>query len=105
MVMSEIAVSLLPSTVPSVVIHTSRYDVGVALSTVMVLEPVFMAVGGDSTVVSSSVAGVADCAERSCTDVPVLLSTTLTDAIVVGRGSCRISPTPFLKPGNGTGSL
>ena len=64
-VMSEIADSLFPSTVPSVVIHTTRYCVGDALSTVMVLEPVFMGVGDVSSVVSSSVAGVADCADRS----------------------------------------
>lgn len=59
-VISEMAVSLLPSTVPSVVIHTSTFDTGCGLSMLMVLDPVFIGVGGLSAVVSSSVAGVAD---------------------------------------------
>ena len=55
--MSESADSLLPSTVPSVVIHTSTFDVGVGLVMAMVLVPVFIGVGGLSSVVSSNDAG------------------------------------------------
>src|SRR3954467_10012062 len=103
--MSDSVVSLLPSTVPSVVIHTSTLDVGVGLVMVMVFDPVFIGVGGLSSVVSSSVAGVALWADRIWIEVPVLLRFSVTEASAVGCGSCRISPTPFLKLGNGTASL
>jgi hypothetical protein len=62
--MSDRVDSLLPSTVPSVVIHTSTYEVGEALLIGIVFEPVFIGVGGVISVVSSSEAGVADWAER-----------------------------------------
>ena len=64
-VTSEIIASLLPSTLPRVVIHTRTYAVGVAVDTEIVLEPVFIGCGGVSSVVSSSDAGVADCAIHS----------------------------------------
>jgi hypothetical protein len=88
-----------------VVIQTSTYEVGWALLTVMVLGPGFIGAGCVIAVVSSNDAGVADWADRSWMNVPVLLRSSDTDASVVGCGNCRISPTPFLKPGNGTGSL
>src|ERR1700754_989806 len=103
--MSDSVASLLPSTVPSVVIHTSTFDVGVGLVMAMVLEPVFIGVGGLSSVVSSNDAGVADCADRIWIEVPVLLRFSVTEASAVGCGSCRMSPTPFLKLGKGTASL
>ena len=59
---------------------------------------------GVSTVVSSSDDGVGVCDERISTAVPVLFRLIVTSPIVVGCGSCSISPTPFLKFGNGTGS-
>src|SRR3954454_17254614 len=103
--MSEIADSLLPSTVPSVVIHTSTVEVGVGFVMAMVLEPVFIGVGGLSSVESSSDAGVAVWADRIWIEVPVLLRLNVTEASAVGFGSCSSSPTPLLKFGNGTGSL
>ena len=103
--MLEMADSLLPSTVPSVLIHTSTYDTGCGLVTVIVFDPVFIGVGGLSSVVSFRVAGVADCADRIWIDVPVLFRSSDTDAMAVGCGNCRINPTPFLKFGNGTASL
>ena len=60
---------------------------------------------GVSTVVSSSDDGVGVCAERISTAVPVLFRLMVTSPTVVGCGSCSISPTPFLKLGNGTGSV
>lgn len=103
--MSDMADSLLPSCVPSVVIHTSTFETGVGLAIVMVFEPGLSGVGGDSTVVSSRVVGVGVAADRIWTEVPVLLTSSVTDPSVVAWGSCRTSPTPFLKFGNGTVSL
>ena len=54
--------------------------------------------------VSSSDDGVGDSADRICTAVPVLFTLIVTSPSLVGCGSCSISPTPFLNPGNGTGS-
>jgi hypothetical protein len=71
----------------------------------MVLAPGLSVVAGVSTVVSSSEAGVADSAERISTAVPVLFRLIPTSPIAVGCGNCSISPTPFLKLGNGTGSV
>src|SRR4051812_3238975 len=96
---------LLPSTWPRVETHTKTLDVGVGLSTLIVLDPGFSVVAGTSTVVSSSDAGVGVCAARICTAVPVLLSEMVTSPTLVGCGNCSISPTPFLKFGNGTGSV
>src|SRR5215207_3838045 len=96
---------LSPSTVPRVETHTSTLDVGAALSTLMVLEPGLSVVADVSTVVSSSDDGVGVCDERISTAVPVLFRLTVTSPIVVGCGNCSISPTPFLKLGNGTGSV
>src|SRR6185437_397922 len=59
-VISEIFAWLLPSRVPSVEIHTSRFDVGAADLTEMVLRPGLSAVAGLSRVVSSSFDGVAE---------------------------------------------
>jgi hypothetical protein len=58
--MFDSAASLLPFTEPSVVIHTSTFETGCGSVTVIVFDPVFIGVGGLSSVVSSSVAGVAD---------------------------------------------
>src|SRR4051794_15420848 len=96
---------LLPSTWPSVDTHTNRFDVGAALSTLTVLEPGFSGVAGVNTVVSANDDGVGVCAERISTEVPVLFRSMVTSPTAVGCGSCSISPTPFLKLGNGTGSL
>src|ERR1700754_677778 len=96
---------LLPSTVPNVDTHTSRLLVCVGLSTLMVLEPGLRVVAGVSTVVSSSDDGVGDCAERISTAVAVLFKSIVTAPIADGCGSCSMSPTPFLKLGNGTGSV
>src|SRR5689334_9140637 len=96
---------LFPSTWPSVETQTKRFDVGVALSTLMVLEPGLRGVADVSTVVSANDEGVGVCAERISTEVPVLFKSMVTSPTVVGCGSCSMSPTPFLKLGNGTGSL
>lgn len=71
----------------------------------MVLVPGLSVAGWVSAVVSSSEDGDAEVADRICTAVPVLLTLIVTEPIVVGSGSSSISPTPFLKPGNGAGSL
>src|SRR6478736_6307399 len=94
MVTSEMSVRLLPSTVPSVEIHTRTYEVDDALFTEMVLEPGFSGVAGVSSVVSDSDDGVADWAERICTEVPVLVTLRVTEPTTVGCGNCSIRPTP-----------
>ncbi len=71
----------------------------------MVFWPGLSGVAGVRTVVSSRDAGAAVCDERISTAVPVLLRLTVTSPTLVGFGSCSISPTPFLKLGNGTGSV
>src|SRR5690348_12952147 len=96
---------LLPLVVPRVEIHTSRFDVGAPALTAMVLCPDFSAVAGVSTVVSSSFDGFGEGDERISTLVPVLEMSMLTAPTTVGFGSCSIRPSPFLKLGNGTGSL
>ncbi|CKU63161.1 Uncharacterised protein [Mycobacterium tuberculosis] len=44
-------------------------------------------------------------AERISTLVPVLATSMATVPTTVAWGSCNIKPTPFLKLGNGTGSV
>src|SRR5262245_29447218 len=96
---------LFPSTWPSVETHTSRLDVGGALSTLIVFEPGFRGVADVSTVVSSSDDGFGVWDERISTAVPVLSRLMVTSPIFVGWGNCSSRPTPFLKFGNGTGSV
>jgi len=96
---------LLPSTCPSVETQTSRLEVGGALSTLIVFVPGFRAVAGVSTVVSSSDVGLGVCDERISTAVPELSRLMVTSPIFIGSGNCSIRPTPFLKLGNGTGSV
>ena len=76
-----------------------------ALSTLMVFGPGLRVVAGVSTVVSSSDAGVGVCDDRISTAVPVLSRLMVTSPSFVGCGNWSISPTPFLKFGNGTGSV
>ena len=102
---SETSLRLCPFTWPSVEIHTSTLDVGAAPSTGIVLAPGLSGVGWVSAVVSSRDDGVDEVADRICTAVPVLLTLMVTEPSVVGWGSSSISPTPFLNPGNGAGSL
>src|SRR5262249_483218 len=97
--------SLLPLVVPSVEIHTSRFDVGEAALTGMTLGPGLSAVAGGSTVVSSSLDGEAVDEERISTLVPVPAMSMVTAPTTVALGSCSSNPTPFLKPGNGTASV
>ncbi|COZ83827.1 Uncharacterised protein [Mycobacterium tuberculosis] len=78
---------------------------GAAASTEMVLWPGRSAVAEVNTAVSSSVAGVGVDAERISTLVPVLATSMATVPTTVAWGSCNIKPTPFLKLGNGTGSV
>ncbi len=104
-VRSAIALRLLPSVVPSVVIHTSTVDMGAAFGTGIVLWPGCISVGGVSSMVSDSSAGVGVGDDRICTSVPVLGTSRETDASRVACGSCSSKPTPLLKPGNGTASL
>src|SRR5690242_18311955 len=86
-VISEISLRFLPSTVPSVVIHTRTLDVGAALFTEMVFDPGFIGVGGLSSVVSFSDDGDELCADRIWIAVPVLLRLIVTEPITVGCGS------------------
>lgn len=85
--------------------QTSKLEVGAAFSTLMVLDPGLSWVAGVNTVVSDSDEGVGVCAERISTAVPVLLRSMSTSPTVVDSGSRSINPTPFLKFGNGTGSV
>ena len=71
----------------------------------VLLLPGFMVAGCVSTVVASSEAGVAVWAERIWIAVPVLVRLRLTDATVVAWGRFSMRPTPFLKLGNGVGSV
>src|SRR4051794_39210958 len=96
---------LLPSVLPSVEIHTSTFDVGEEPFTAMVLCPGLSAVAEVSTVVSPSFDGFGEADERISTLVPVLEISIVTAPTTVGLGSCSINPTPFLKLGNGTGSV
>ncbi len=73
-VTSERAARLWPLVVPSVEIHTSRYDVGDDALTGMLLWPGCTDVGCVSAVVSFSLAGVAVDDERIWIFVPVLAS-------------------------------
>src|SRR5271166_4162989 len=98
------SVRLSPLVVPSLLIHTSTFDVGAALLTGMWLLPGCTGVGGVISVVSESADGVALCDERICISVPVLDKLTLTALSTVGLGSSSSKPTPFLKFGNGTAS-
>ena len=67
--------------------------------------PLIGGIDAAGTVVSSSDDGVGVCDERISTAVPVLSRLTVTSPRVVGCGNCSMSPTPFLKFGNGTGSV
>jgi hypothetical protein len=87
-VISEMSERLLPPVVPSVEIHTKTVDVGVRVFTGMLLWPGRIGVGGVSSVVSASLAGVAVGEERICTMVPVLSRLTVTALRIVGCGSC-----------------
>ena len=98
---SDSAVSLLPLTEPRVVIHTSTFDTGVGLVMVIVFDPVFIGVGGVSSVVSSSVAGVADGAERSWIDVPMLLRLSVTEPMAGRLWQLQDQPDPVLEVGEG----
>ena len=75
---------LWPLTWPSVETQTSTFEVGDALSTLIVFGPGFRVVAGVSTVVSSSDAGVGVCDERISTAVPVLFRLMVTSPILVG---------------------
>src|SRR5262245_44452010 len=96
---------LFPSTWPSVETQTNRLEVGGALSTRIVFEPGLRGVAPVRTVVSSSDPGVGVGDERRSTAVPVLSMRCVTSPIFVGWGNWSIRPTPFLKFGNGTGSV
>src|SRR5258705_11679497 len=77
-VTSEISEWLLPPVVPSVEIHTSRFDEGVGLLTGMLSWPGGSGVGAVRAAVSTNLAGVAVSAERICTTVPLLSTSTVT---------------------------
>src|SRR6185312_12874639 len=96
---------LAPSVLQSVVIHTSTFDVGADMLIGIRFWPACTAVGGVSAEVSSRLLGAAVVAERVWILVPVLDKLMSTASSLVGSGSCNISPTPFLKPGNGTLSV
>ena len=64
----------------------------------------FTGVGGLSSAVSPSFAGVALADDRICATVPVLLRSMVTALSDVGPGSSNNSPTPSLNLGKGSAS-
>src|SRR6195256_6969151 len=89
-VISAMSDRLWPLTVPSVETQTSTFDVGDALSTLIVFGPGLSGVAGVSTVVSSSDEGVGVCDERISTAVPVLSKLTVASpSLGMRRGLAR----------------
>ena len=96
---------LFPPVVPRVLIQTSTNVVGAAeVFTGMTLWPGRNGVGGLSSAVSLSFAGVAFADDRICATVPVLSRSMATALSFVGWGSCNNSPTPSLNLGKGSAS-